>query len=187
MAWTRSSARKRPTSRPRRCCAGGATDDPETIARLVRLVETEGLEVVAPLWSESSPETLPGALWRLYLLREWIRLSPVEVTERYRLGSVRAEVADAVAGVPNPPTPSEVAAIADTVLAGALTSDLDVALDRAAAFYRVVSTGTALEADLHWEPHGEQAEQATHRASNLLRTSEELRRAARHCRAGTLQ
>lgn len=166
---------------------GRETDDPATIDRLVRLVETEGLEVVAPLWSDSSPDTLPGALWRLYLLREWIQRSPVEVTERYRLGSARAEVADVVAGVPSPPTPGEVAAIADAVLAGALTSDLDVALDRAAAFYRVVATGTALEADLHDLPHGEDAERATYRASNLVRTSEELRRAARHCRAGTLE
>lgn len=164
----------------------GATDR-ETVQRLLRLVETEGLEVVAPLWADSSADTLPGALWRLYLLREWIRRSPVEVTARYRLGSTRAEVADAVAGVPQPPTPKEVAELADAVLAGAITADLDVALDRAAAFYRVAATGTALDADLHDLPHGDEAERATHRAANLARTAEDLRRAARKARAGELE
>lgn len=160
--------------------------DAETVRRLVRLVETEGLDVVAPLWADSGPSTLAGAMWRLYALREWIRRMPVEVTERYALGSQRAQVADAVAGVPAPPTPREVEALADQVLTGALTADLDVALDRAAAFYRVVGTGTALDADLRDAPHGAAAERDTLRAANLVRTAEDLRLAARAARAGTL-
>ncbi len=161
--------------------------DVETVDRLVRLVETEGLEVVASLWADSDAASLPGALWRLYVLREWIRRTPVEVTARYALGAQRAEVDDAVAGVPAPPTPQEVAALADAVLAGAVTADLDVALDRAAAFYRVVGTGTALDADLHDAPHGPEAAHATRSAANLVRTGEELRDAARRARAGTLE
>lgn len=161
--------------------------DAGEVARLVRLVETEGLEVVAALWAESSADTLPGALWRLYALREWIRRSPVVVAQRYSLGVQRAEVAGAVAGVPTPPTPAEVEALADAVLAGAITTDLDVALDRAAAFYRVVGTGTALDADLHDQPHGEEAARDTRRASHLLRTAEDLRLAARKARAGALE
>lgn len=166
---------------------GHESTDPAEVARLISLVETEGLDVVAPLWADSSPDTLPGALWRLYLLREWIRRSPVDVTARYRLGAKRAEVADAVAGVPDPPNPEEVVALADAVLRGALTADLDVALDRAGAFYTIVGTGTALDADLHDQPHGADAERATLRAANLLRTGEELRRAARRSRAGELE
>jgi len=161
--------------------------EPQEVDRLVRLVETEGVDTVASLWADSASDSLPGSLWRLYMLREWIRRSPLEVADRYALGSRRAEVADVVAGLPHPPSPEEVAALADAVLAGAVTADLDVALDRAAAFYRVVGTGTALDADLHDLPHGDTAEVATRRASNLVRTSEELRQAARKARAGTLQ
>src|SRR5690625_2760462 len=51
-------------------------EDPELVARLVALVDTEGLDTVAELWSQSPPRTLPGALWRLYLMREWIRRDP---------------------------------------------------------------------------------------------------------------
>ena len=79
--------------------------DSETVDRLVRLVETEGLDVVASLWSDSPADSLPGALWRLYILREWIRRAPREVAERYALGAQRAVVDNAVAGLPTPPTP----------------------------------------------------------------------------------
>ncbi|GMA30252.1 hypothetical protein [Litorihabitans aurantiacus] len=160
---------------------------PEEVGRLVRLVETEGLDTLAALWADSAGDSLPGALWRLYVLREWIRRAPREVADRYALGSRRAEVDDVVAGLPHPPSPDEVAALADAVLTGAVTADLDVALDRAAAFYRVVGTGAALDADLHELPHGDEAETATRRASNLVRTSQELQLAARRARAGTLR
>lgn len=161
--------------------------DAAEISRLVRLVEAEGVEVVAELWAESGPDTLPGALWRLYALREWIRRSPIEVGRRYELGLQRAQVAGVVAGVAEPPTPEEMKRVADAVLAGAIAADLDVALDRAAAFYRVVGTGLALDADLHELPHGDDAERFTRRASNLVRTAEELRESARRARAGTLE
>ena len=63
-----------------------AAEDPEVVARLVRLVETEGLDAVAALWADATPVTLPGALWRLYVLREWVRRDPQTVALRYRLG-----------------------------------------------------------------------------------------------------
>ncbi|HUX71349.1 MAG TPA: hypothetical protein VMV41_12605, partial [Cellulomonadaceae bacterium] len=51
---------------------GRASDDPDLVARLVTLVEAEGLDVVAAMWADSPAGTLPGALWRLYVLREWV-------------------------------------------------------------------------------------------------------------------
>ena len=42
--------------------------DPELVARLVRLVDEEGIDTVAMLWSKAEPHTLPGALWRLFLV-----------------------------------------------------------------------------------------------------------------------
>ena len=89
---------------------GRASEDPAVVDRLVRLVEAEGLDTVAGLWSDSPPHTLPGALWRLYALREWVRRDPRTVAVRYRLGEQRAEVHGVVAGVAAPPGPAEVAA-----------------------------------------------------------------------------
>lgn len=161
--------------------------DPEVVRRVVTLVDREGLEVVAALWADATPHSLPGALWRLYAMREWIRTDPREAAEAYALGAQRATVADAVAGVASPPGPAEVAALADAVLSGAVASDLDVALDRAAAFYRVVATGAALGADLDPAPHGEAAREVTERAARLARTATELQTAARAARAGVLE
>ncbi|MTD15406.1 hypothetical protein GIS00_15820 [Nakamurella sp. YIM 132087] len=152
--------------------------DEDEIARLVRLVETEGLDDVAALWAGCEAETLPGALWRLYLLREWIRREPRRLAGWFAIGSVRGGADEAVAGVADPPGPQEVADVADAVLTGAVTADLDVALDRAAAFCAVVATGSLADPD----PGADPAE----RSGQLRRTSGELSRAARRARAGEL-
>lgn len=159
-------------------------EDPELVSRLVSLVDTEGLDTIAALWSQSPPTTLPGALWRLYLMREWVRADPARVADRFSLGRHRAEVAGVIAGVVEPPGPSDVAQLADSVLAGVYEGDLDVALDRAAAFIRVVATGSALDAD--WVDDDQLAARLTRRASALLRTAEELEQAAEMWRVGTL-
>ena len=159
-------------------------EDPELVARLVALVDTEGLDTVAELWSQSPPRTLPGALWRLYLMREWIRRDPSTIADRFALGRQRAEVAGVIAGVVEPPGPTDVARLADAVLAGGYEGDLDVALDRAAAFFRVVATGSALDAD--WIDDDDVATRLTRRAGALLRTAEDLEDAAELWRAGRL-
>lgn len=159
-------------------------EDPDLLARLVALVDTEGLDTIAELWSQSSPTTLPGALWRLYLMREWVRTDPSTIAERFSLGRQRAEVAGVIAGVVEPPGPDDVAHLADAVLAGVYEGDLDVALDRAAAFFRVVATGSALDAD--WIDDDDVATRLTRRAGALLRTAEDLEDAAELWRAGRL-
>ncbi len=154
------------------------SEDEALVARLVALVDEEGIEEVATLWSQSPADTLPGALWRLYLLREWVRRDPRRIADRYRLGVGRAEVAGAVAGVADPPGPNEVVALADAVLAGVYSADLAVALERAAAFLRVLVTGAALDADGMADGEADLARHVTRRASVLLTTAEELESAA---------
>lgn len=163
---------------------GRATDDPQVHERLVRLVDAEGLDTVAAMWSDSPAGTLPGALWRLYVLREWVRRDPRTVADRYRLGTGRAQVADVVAGVASPPGPAEVKDLADAVLSGVFTADLAVALERAGSFCRVIATGSALDADLVDDT--ELAGRMTRGASGLLRTAEELEAAAVLWRADRL-
>ncbi|KMM44758.1 MAG: hypothetical protein NVV70_10225 [Cellulomonas sp.] len=165
---------------------GRATADPDVVARLVALVETEGLDVVAALWSDSAPTTLPGALWRLYVLREWVRRDPATVADRYRQGTAAVPVHDVVAGVADAPGPADVRAVADAVLSGVYTGDLDVALERAGAFCRVLAAGAAFDADRLDDVDPTGATRMTLGASALLRTAEELEDAARLWRAGRL-
>lgn len=160
--------------------------DPDLVARLVALVDDEGLDAIAALWSQSPPNTLPGALWRLYLLREWVRGDPRTIAERYRLGVHRAEVAGVIAGVADTPGPDEVVALADAVLAGVYNADLAVALERAGAFLRVLATGSALDADWIADRDEARAVRVTRRASALLTTAVELELAARLWRQGRL-
>ncbi|MGO1510600.1 MAG: hypothetical protein ACTHXO_04340 [Actinomycetaceae bacterium] len=162
---------------------GGRRDsgaDPDLLERLVTLVDSEGLDTIAELWSHSPATTLPGALWRLYLLREWVRRDPATVSARYREGLARAEVAGAVAGVAAPSGPDDVVGVVDKVLSGVYAGDLAVALDRAAAFLRVLATGSAMHADYE-ESDGDGTDLAfeiTRRAGGLLTTAEELEAAA---------
>ncbi|GAA4418818.1 hypothetical protein GCM10023169_08840 [Georgenia halophila] len=162
------------------------SEDVELVRRLVTLVDDEGLDAVAALWSRSPHTTLPGTLWRLYLLREWVRRGPDAVADRYRRGLQRAEVAGAVAGVAEPPGPDEVTHVVDRVLSGLFDGDLGVALDRASAFLRVLATGSALDADWIEEDDDDLAFRVTRRAGALLTTAEELEEAAALYRAGRL-
>jgi hypothetical protein len=160
-----------------------ASNDPELVDRLVRVVETEGIDVLAAMWSASPADTLPGALWRLYLLREWTR-NDGGLADRYRLGAARADVDEVVAGAAIAPGPAELRTLADQVLSGVFTGDLDVALNRAAAFCRILAVGTDMDADL-LDDRAETT-RAKRRATALTATAEDLERAARRWRAGTL-
>lgn len=155
-----------------------AAEDPAVVARLVRLVETEGLDVVAALWADSAPNSLPGALWRLYVLREWVRRDPQTVTNRYRLGVDAAPVHEVVAGVVSPPGPEDVRDLADAVLSGVFSGDLAVALERAGAFCRILATGAAFDADDVDRVDADAASRMTRGAASLVRTAEELEHAA---------
>ena len=162
----------------------GRSGDDDVTARLVALTDEHGIDEVAGLWADRPADSLPGALWRLYALRDGIRRNPVDLARGFDTGRRRAQVHEVVAGVAEPPGASEVVALADAILAGAFTGDFAVALERAAAFCRVVSTGWAMLADD--EPDAERAEQRTRRAAGLLRTGQQLELAAGRWREGRL-
>lgn len=164
-----------------------AKEDPEVVERLVRLVEHEGLDVVAALWADSPAQTLPGALWRLYVLREWVRRDPATVAERYRLGVDAAPVHEVVAGVVSPPGPSDVRDVADAVLSGVFAGDLAVALERAAAFCRILAVGATFDADSVDLVDSGRGTRLTRGAASLTRTAEELEQAATMWRADRLE
>jgi hypothetical protein len=164
----------------------GRTGGDEVTARLVALADHDGLDQIAELWADRPADSLPGALWRIYALRAGIRRDPLSMSRAFEAGRHRAPVYEAVAGVGDPPGPEEVKQLADAVLAGAFTGDLAVALERAGAFCRVVSTGWALIADDGASDH-QQDHDVTRRAAGLQRTGAQLESAAGRWRLGELQ
>ena len=122
------------------------TQDAELVERVLTLVDREGVDVIAELWSHADPDSLPGILWRLYLLRTWMRKNRESIARLWRVGEPVATTASAIAGVDQAPTENDIARTADSILAGAFTGDFAVALERAAAFTDVVALGLRIEA-----------------------------------------
>ena len=174
----------------------GAGDPGEWITRpgVVAGVAAHGVDAVAELWADSPAVTLPGALWRLFLVREWIRRDPAPIARRYatvidlsaaddsalsRFEAARAEARPA-------PSPDDLRAVLDRVLAGGLadTAALAPVLLVVAGFLRALAAGSnpvwiADDAD-------ELADRVTRRDSALLATADELTEAARRAESGRL-
>jgi len=115
--------------------------EPGDGTRFVSLADEVGIDTLAALWRDAEPVSLPGALWALYLLRQWCRTDPAEVSRLWRAGEPFAAAEAVVAGVADYADDAAVQRLADAVLGGVYTGDLAVALERAAAFFRVVATG----------------------------------------------
>lgn len=166
--------------------SGRASNDPEVTKRLVKLADRQGLEAIAEIWAASPARSLPGALWRLYALRAATLQDPEGISVFFRAGQHTAQVSHAVAGVAEPPGAQEITTMANAILSGAFDGDFDVALERSAAFCRVVALGQATMAQEREAAHAEHASALTKKAHQLIRTAEDLEGAARMWRSGTL-
>jgi len=109
--------------------------------RLVGLADAVGIDTLAELWRDCDPVSLPGALWVLYLLRQWCRSSPDEVARLWRDGEPYAAPDAVVAGAGLRPDGEAMLRLADSILGSAYGGDLAIALERAAAFFRVIAAG----------------------------------------------
>lgn len=165
---------------------GRSAHDPEVTTRLVGLVDDLGLSTVADLWAARPARSLPGALWRLYALREWVRRSPEQASREYAAGIRFTDVAHAVAGIAEPPGPEELQRVADQILAGVFAGDLAVALERAAAFCAVIAAGRAELANDRDDLDPASASDLTRTGAALLATGEDLRACANLWRSGDL-
>lgn len=165
---------------------GRKNDDPTITRRLVKLADQQGLESIAELWAESPAKSLPGALWRLYALRAATVKNPEQMGVFFRAGQETAQVSKVVAGVAGPPGAEEIKTMADAILSGAFDGDFDVALERSAAFCRVVALGQAKLADDREHANEEHAAKMTRNSHLLVKTAEDLESAAAAWRNGEL-
>jgi hypothetical protein len=149
--------------------------------RFVDLADRVGLDTLAALWRDSEPVSLPGALWALYLLRQWCHTDPAEVARLWRAGEPIAAADAVVAGLPDYADVASVERVADAVLGGAYRGDFDVALERAAALFRVVAAGRR---DLAGEDAS--GAQGLELALRNERVANDLTAAAARWRGGTL-
>ncbi|MFO7690077.1 MAG: DNA-directed RNA polymerase subunit beta [Cryobacterium sp.] len=105
--------------------------NPDTVERLVAYTDENGIDAVAELWSRATPRSLPGALWRIYLIRLLIRQDPEGTAFLFQRGIDVAHTIDpVVAGAAVPTGPREIIALADEILRGVFTGDFAAARGR---------------------------------------------------------
>ncbi len=150
--------------------------------RFIGLADRVGLDTLAALWQDSDPVSLPGALWALYVLRQWCRTNSDEVRGLWRAGEPLAPADAVVAGVAEPGDEDSVQAVADAVLGGLYRGDVAVAMERAAAMFRVVAAGRRSLA-----PDDELGDAERALAQRNERAAGDLGAAAKRWRAGTLR
>lgn len=154
--------------------------DPVLTARLVSLVEELGLATVAEMWADRPARTLPGALWRLYLMHEWVHRQPEEVARQFSAGAAHTEVYRVIAGLAEPPEPEGLRRLTEQVLTGVFTGDLAIALERASAFCQVMAVGLV-------DPAADSVStDLVRRAARLRDTADDLTACARLWRRGEL-
>lgn len=163
------------------------TEDPEVIERLVAYTDQHGIDAIAELWARSSPRSLPGALWRIYLLRLLIRQDATGTAFLFQRGSEVLDSADSmIAGAVAPTGPEEITQLADQILRGAFRGDFAIALDRASSFCRICAAGASSLADDSDAASAGRGTELTTRALRFTTTAEELTACARLQRADLL-
>ncbi len=142
----------------------------------VGLADAVGLETLRVLWRDAAPVSLAGALWKLYILRQWCASAAAEVAHLWALGESIAAADAVVAGVNVLGDEGAIIDVADAILTGVFAGDFAVALERAAAVFRVLAAGRT---ELNLPAESELAERND-------RAAAELAESARRWRAGTL-
>ena len=128
-------------------------DDPITRSGVVAAVATNGVDDIAELWADSPATTLPGTLWRLFLVREWIRRDPELVARRYATvvdlteadDAATARLEAALGEARAVPAPTELRERLDVVLAGGVedsVTEIAPLLTATADFLRALAAGS---------------------------------------------
>ncbi len=153
--------------------------DPEVVSRLVAYTDDNGIDAIAELWSRAAAHSLPGALWRIYLIRLAIRDDPYATSLQFQRGTeVLQSIDTVVAGAEAPTGPGEIVELADRILRGVFEGDFAVALERAAAFCRISAAGCTSLADDAEPTEPQRASLLTRRALRFSELASELAAAA---------
>ncbi len=158
--------------------------DDKAVEQLRTSVRTEGVDIIAAAWSRSPEFTLPGALWRIYLLWQWHQMNPEVLQERFDEGvSAMAEKGFQSAPIPLP----DVIRGVEGILAGYGNEDeLASVLSAAAQSMRVMAMGVRFGPEWITEEGHVLAHTVTRRPQALLDTAKELDESAREAAQGTL-
>ncbi len=163
-----------------------AEQDEKAVKRIIALVDDEGVDVLAEAWVRSPENTLPGILWRGYLLREWIRREGRAVGRRFDAVTelMRAQGADGELKISLTPKPGTVLQEWNAVLAGTFEGSFEDVLTDSARL-----TDFLGQVDSSWiETDTDQlATNVTRRDRALLETSTEFREAASLTNSGMLE
>lgn len=157
----------------------------ENVQRLRQLLESGGIDTVSELWSTSPASTLPGTLWRLYLVYQWYLRNPQLVNERFQQGLAALEIGDIFS---REHSDKSVANLMDKLAAlwQAQTSIAELAplLDRVSDFLQVLASGVSAE----WikDSRDELADSVTLRPQALLQTADDLKLSARAAKVNHL-
>ena len=157
----------------------------ENVQRLRQLLESGGIDTVSELWSTSPAGTLPGTLWRLYLIYQWYLRDPQLVNERFQQGLAALEIGDIFS---REHSDKSVTNLMDRLAAlwQAQTSIAELAplLDRVSDFLQVLASGVSAE----WikDSRDELADSVTLRPQALLQTADDLKLSARAAKANHL-
>jgi len=162
---------------------GQNSEDVQVREALVRFADEHGLDTLADLWSRAHPLSLPGALWRLYLVRAVVHHNPHDTAQLFQKGVDELHTIDVlVAGAPDPLSAEGFSDVLDDILMGAFDGELAHALERAAAVATAVSAGAislALSDD-------REASYLTSRSLKWSVIAQELEGCASRARKGTL-
>lgn len=114
----------------------------DMVSRVRAFIDEGGLDDVAALWADSPAISLPGALWRMYRVRDHIVKQPGDIARLVASGQQSLNTIDPIlAGLRDPITPEGVLGVIDTVFFGAFEGELAVALGRVGALAKLVSQG----------------------------------------------
>lgn len=154
--------------------------------RILELVENEGIDVLAEAWVSSPETTLPGILWRGYLLSEWIRRDKSIVYNRFMRAcdSARERRQDGERKVEQTPTPEAVAEQWRAVFSGHFDGYFDEVLRDSARLTDMLAEVTATWID---SDDDELATRVTRRDKAMELTSSEFRHAGELALNGGLE
>ncbi|MBV7363320.1 hypothetical protein KRX54_02595 [Actinomycetaceae bacterium TAE3-ERU4] len=154
----------------------GHSDDEftaEQVDQLAKVIENEGVDTVSALWARSSALSLPGQMWRLYLLYMWCQRAPKVVQARYDEG-IKALEEKASERHLTLPDLGKIQEEIGKLMGGKGTADLSGLLRQAGLLMHVLAAGASYGPEWIETDRSELADIVTRRAGALLKTGDEF-------------